>query len=92
MHQVLTQIRIYPENEGQDWLIHHSRCESRNSVGAGLEKLGIGGIQDTGQFAFSWTNEAGPVAPRLDRTRSNVYICHTKFKQSYCNKAISFRV
>ena len=43
----------------------------------GLEKLGIRGIQDTRQLAFSKTNEAGPVAQRLDRTQSNVYLLQT---------------
>ena len=39
----------------------------------GLEKLGIRGIQDTRQFVFSETIEAGPEAQRLDRIQSNVY-------------------
>ena len=39
--------------------------------------LGIRGIQDTRQFVFSETNEAGPEAQRLDRTQSNVYLLQT---------------
>ena len=39
--------------------------------GAGLEKLGILGIQDTRQFAFSLTNEAGPEA-QLGRRQNSV--------------------
>ena len=44
---------------------------------AGLEKLGIHGIHDTKQFAFSQTNEAGSEAQRLDRTQSNAYLVQT---------------
>ena len=44
---------------------------------AGLHKTGIRGIQDTRQFALSYTDEAGPVVQRLDRTQSNVYLLQT---------------
>ena len=42
-----------------------------------LEKLGIWGIQDTRQSAFSETSEAWPEAQRLDRTALNVYLLQT---------------
>ena len=41
---------------------------------AGFKKLGF---QDTRQFAFSYTNEAGLEAQRLDRTQLNVYLLQT---------------